>query len=173
MVTVRTYWSLAQAALEKSVLENYEIPCALLDENSSVYSEGAQFAVPIRLIVDESQAIRALHILNSDFEKADELEAGEAEEGSDEAEIPELNRNPWELLALAFCFFVPAICLILTKFPGEIGGRWGGYMIARVTIAKFLSWIGVLFAAGLIVLYFLVRRASERDSARNRLQQMP
>ncbi len=40
MVTVRTYWSLAAAALAKSVLDNYEIDCTLLDENASRYNTG-------------------------------------------------------------------------------------------------------------------------------------
>jgi len=52
MVAVRAFWSPAQAALAKSLLDNHEIPCALLDENSRVYSRGGQFAVPIRLAVD-------------------------------------------------------------------------------------------------------------------------
>ncbi len=76
MITVRTFWSSAEAALAKSLLDNYEIESAFLQENSSIYMEGGQVFAPIRLVVDESEAIRADLILNADFEKAGELEAG-------------------------------------------------------------------------------------------------
>jgi len=163
MVTVRTYWSPAQAALAKSLLENYEIECALLDEDSSVYSRGGQFAVPIRLVVDESEAVRAGLILKADFEKADELElAKEASEVVSEETAPSeiAARNPWELLVIAFYVLLPAICLVITKFPQDVQGRWAGYMIARATITHFLAWIGVIFAACLVAFYFWIRRSA-------------
>ena len=162
MVTVRTYWNLAQAGLAKTLLDNYEIPCALLDENASSYNTGQQFAVPIRLVVDENEVERAISILNNDFDKAAEIETAEE---SEEVERPpsQDSRNPWELLVVAFYLLLPSICLILTKFPLDVGGRWARYMIARVTIAKFLSWIGVLSAAALVFLYFRLRRRSESD----------
>jgi hypothetical protein len=171
MVTVRTYLSLAQASLAKTLLDNYEIPCALLDENASFYNSGQQFAVPIRLVVDENEVDRAICILNNDFEKAAEIECVEDVEAELPAPSEEIERRPWELLIIAFYLLVPAICLILTKFPNEIGGRWGHYMIARVTIAKFLSWLAVLSAAGLVFLYFRVRRRSESNGATNPVQQ--
>lgn len=162
MVTVRTYWSPAQAALAKSVLDNYEIPSSLLDENASLYNRGAQFAVPIRLVVDEHDAHRADLVLNADFEKAGEI-------GDDEAscELPlepasvsdQANRNPWEFLVLAFYVLLPAACLLLAKFPSHIAGRYAPYYVARVTITRFLSWIAVIGAVLLIGFYFAVRRS--------------
>ena len=165
---MRTYWSLAEAALAKTVLDNYEISCALLDENASRYNTGAQFAVPVRLVVDEDQALRAIHILNADFAAAEKAEIAEELGEPSVREVTAdstTNRNAWELLVVAFYLLVPAICLILTKFPSSIGGRWGRYMIARVTITKFLSWVAVLSATGLVVLYFRLRRRSESDGA--------
>ena len=163
-MTVRTYWSLAEAAFAKSLLDNYEIPAALLDENASRYNTGAQFAVPVRLVVDEDEAIRAIHILNADFERVEETDAGEepGEESTQEGIVDSTaNRNPWELLMIALYLLVPAICLIVTNFPIDVGGRWARYIIARVTITKFLSWIALILAAVLIVLYFRVRRSSK------------
>ena len=160
MVTVRTYWSLAEAALAKSVLDNYEIPAALLDENASLYSRGGQFAVPIRLVVDEAKAERAVHILSAEFEKADEIELREDVTITSGGEPENVNRNPWELLMIAFYLLVPAICLIRTDFPTYVAGRWGGYYVARATVAHFLSWLAVIVAVLLIIAYFRVRRSS-------------
>jgi hypothetical protein len=131
MVTVRTYWSPAQAALAKSLLDNYEIPCALLDENASVYSRGGQFAIPIRLAVDEGEADRAICLLKGDFEKASEPDTGDTVNGlpiEDSVATENANRNPWELLVVAFYFSLPAICLILTRFPIDVAGRWGALL---------------------------------------------
>jgi len=49
MIAIRAYWSQAEAALAKSVLDNYEIPCALLHENANLYGR-APFAMPVRLV---------------------------------------------------------------------------------------------------------------------------
>ena len=166
MVTVRTYWNPASAALAKSLLDNYEISCALLHENSNLYSR-AQFAVPIRLIVDEDQADLAIHILNGDLEKAAEIDVGDnaAEMSVDNAVPPEAgNQNPWELLVLAFYLVVPAICMLGTKYPTIVAtSSRARYVIARATVAHFLSWLAVGFAAVLVGLYFRVRRSSVKS----------
>jgi len=163
MVTVRTYWSLAAAALAKSVLDNYEIDCTLLDENASRYNTGAQFAVPIRLVIGDDEATRAIYILNGDFEKAAELETAKANDQAlpaAAATIEKANRNPWELLMIAFYLALPAICLLRTHFPTDVTGRWARYFIARASVAHFLSWLTLFFARVLIVSYFRVRRSS-------------
>src|ERR1700693_602404 len=130
MVTVRTYWSPAEAGLAKSVLDNYEIPCALLDENSNLSARGAQFAVPVRLVVDEAYAARAIHILNGDLEKAAEVEVEEGTPGAlIESEPDRANRNPWELLVLAFYLVVPAIVILQTRYSEK--SSWNRYVIAR------------------------------------------
>ncbi|HWY50762.1 MAG TPA: DUF2007 domain-containing protein [Chthoniobacterales bacterium] len=164
MMTVRTYWSPAQAALAKSVLDNYEIPAALLDENASLYNRGGQFAVPIRLVVAEADAERAIHILSGEFGKADEIELSEEStsmSGGEPKSSENANRNPWELLVLAFYLFVPAVAMLSMKYPAVPGPELRSqYWIAKATILHFLSWLAVILAAALIGFYFRVRRAS-------------
>lgn len=163
-MTVRTYWSPAAAGLAKSVLDNYEIPCALLDENANLSAQGAQFAVPVRLIVDESYAARAIHILNHDFEKAAEIEVEVEEEtpGASIENAPETaNRNPWELLVLAFYLLVPAIFILRTKYSDVIAkSSWTRYLVARARITHFFGWLAILVAVVLVVAYFQLRRSS-------------
>ena len=166
MVILRTYWSPAEAALAKSVLDNYEISCALLDEHSSVYSRGGQFAVPIRLAVDERDIDRAICVLNGDLDKAIDLGAPDTpNERPTEAFVADekANRHPWELLVLAFYLLVPAICLILTKFPTHVAGRYARYYVARATITRFLGWLAVIAAVLLIGSYFAVRRSVQKQ----------
>jgi hypothetical protein len=102
---------------EKTLLDNYEVPCALLYENANLYGR-APLAMPIRLVVRDDQADWAMCILNGDFEAAAKLEQIPAEmspEGS-ESSLPGLpEARPWELLVIAFYFFLPAIC-----FCGQI-----------------------------------------------------
>ena len=164
MVTLRTYWSPAQAALAKTLLDNYEIPCALLDENSGLYNRGAQFAVPIRLVVDEAEIDRAILILDGDFEKAAEIETIE-ETPIPETIAPEVaNRNPWELLVLAFFFLVPAISVLRTKYSDVIAkSSWARYAVAHARVTHCLSWLLVIAAVVLIFAYFQIRRASLRS----------
>jgi hypothetical protein len=159
MVTVRTYWSLVEAALAKSVLDNYEIRCALLDENVGRYNIGQQIAVPIRLVVDENDLDRAICILNNDFEKVAEIEDGE---GTEEVERPlsleKADRDPWQLLVLASSLALPAICILCRIFPADVGGKWTRYWIACVIVTRFLSWLALLIAVLLVALYFRIRR---------------
>jgi hypothetical protein len=37
MIAIRTHWNPAEAALEKTLLDNYEVPCALLYENANLF----------------------------------------------------------------------------------------------------------------------------------------
>jgi hypothetical protein len=165
MVTVRTYWNPVDAALAKSVLDNYEIPCALLDEHANLSARGAQFAVPTRLVVDEAYATRAMHILNSDLQKAAEIEVEEGTPGALIEDAPEAaNRNPWELLVLAFYLLVPAIFVLRTKYSDVIAtSSWTRYVVARAKITHFLSWVAILVAVVLVLAYFQVRRSSPKS----------
>ena len=166
MVTVRTYWSPADAALAKSVLDNYEIRNALLDENSNLSARGAQFAVPIRLVVDEDDVDRAICILNNDFEKAAEIESAKEVEAVEQPAPPEkVNRNPWELLMVAFYLALPAASIIWTKFAIHPHARWANYLASRITIARFLSWLFLLVAVILVVVYFRIRRSATEQTA--------
>jgi hypothetical protein len=164
MVTVRSYWSPAEAALAKSVLDNYEIPCALLDENSNLSARGAQFAAPVRLVVDEAYAARAIHILNGDLEKAAEVEVEDDIVGDRGPETA--NRNPWELLVLAFYLLVPAIFVLQTKYSDVVAkSAWTRYVVARAKVTHFLGWLAILLAVVLVVAYFQVRRSSLKSQA--------
>lgn len=165
MVTVRTYWSPAEAALAKSLLDNYEIPCALLDENANLSARGAQFAVPTRLVVDEDEAVRADCILKGDFDQVAEIDATEEKEVSAPAVVPESkDRNPWELLLLAFYLLVPAIFVLRTKYSGVTGtSSWTQYVVARARVTHLLSWLAVILALALIVAYFRIRRSSAKS----------
>jgi hypothetical protein len=73
MIAIRVYWNPAEAALEKSVLDNYEVACALFHENANLYGR-APMAMPIRLVVRDDQAEWAVCILNGNFEAAAEFE---------------------------------------------------------------------------------------------------
>ena len=163
MVTVRTYWSPAQAALAKSLLDNYEIRCALLDEHSNLSARGALFAVPVRLIVDEEQADRAIHILNGDLEKAAESRMSESNDTAESgaATTPEnANQNPWELLVLAFYLALPAIFILRTKYSDVVAtNSWTRYVIARARVTHLIGWIAIILAAALCVAYVQVRRS--------------
>src|ERR1700719_2673716 len=120
MVTIHSYANPADAALAKSLLDNYEIPCALLHENANLYTRGAQLVVPIRLIVDEALADRAIHILDADFDGAAEIELADravATPTGDMTSSEIVNRNPWELLVLAFYLLVPAVAVLQTRVP--------------------------------------------------------
>ena len=55
MIAIRTYWNPAEAALGKTLLDNYEVACALFHENANLYGR-APMAMPIRLVVREDQA---------------------------------------------------------------------------------------------------------------------
>ncbi len=143
MVTLRTYWNRDRAVLAKALLENYGVSCSLIHENANnLYP----FAMPIRLLVAEDQADRAVRILSDDIEHAEEMETSDesGEVSVEPSAVDEIdNRNPWELLALAFCLLVPAACLITTRFPTDVTGGWARYYVARATVTQFLSWLAV------------------------------
>jgi len=156
MIAVRAYWNPAEAALEKSFLDNYEIPCALLHENANLYGR-APLAMPIRLVVRDDQAGWAVCILNGNFEAAADLEQIPAEmppEGSESA-LPRLREGrPWELLIIAFYFFLPAICFLQTDYPTKVSyNRAVQGEIAAVTVSHFLGWIAIAFALLLLALF--------------------
>jgi hypothetical protein len=165
MVTLRTYANPVEAGLAKSLLNDYEILCALADEDTNRYS-GAPFAVPIRLLVHEDQVEQATRILRPDLEEAAKIDAGaEATswQASPAAAGEAANNNPWELLVIAFYFFLPGICVLRTKYPAVVASRWLlRREIAAVTVIHFLGWLAIGFAAFLIALYFRVWRSSDK-----------
>jgi hypothetical protein len=165
VVTVRTYWNQADAALAKSLLDNYEIFCALIHENANLYGR-APIAMPIRLVVDEIQAQQAIWILRGEPERAAEADTTVTEYSPKDKELPSdlTSRNPWELLMISFYFLLPGLCVLQTEYPTVVGTRMRlPYAIALVSILHLLGWIGILFAISLIVLYAHVRRARHQN----------
>jgi hypothetical protein len=163
VVTVRIYLNLVQAQLAKSLLDDYGIFCALWHENAHLYGR-APFAMPVRLCVDEDQAEQAIHILAGDLERLAQIEK---DEGASPAGITAgglRDRTPWELLAIAFYFLLPAICVLQIRYPVVVGASAGAhYVITRLTVAHFFGWLAIAFAALLIVTYFYMRQAPHTD----------
>jgi hypothetical protein len=156
MIAIRTYWNPAEAALGKSLLDNYDVGCVLFHENANLYGR-APMAMPIRLVVQEDQADWAVCILNGNFEAAAALEqiSTEMPAEGDESSSPGLREGrPWELLIIAFYFFLPAICFLQTKYPTRLSHtRAVRGEIAAVAVAHFLGWIAITFALVLFVLF--------------------
>jgi hypothetical protein len=165
VVTIRTYLNLAQAELAKSLLDDYEICCAVAHENAHLYG-GAPFAMPIGLLVDEDQAEQALRILDGDAEPAVDLEATPTPTITSSpwgSETPDemAKNNPWELLAAAALFLFPGICVLQIKYPAvtpsTVRQSW---VVSRLWALHFFGWLAVAFAASLIATYFYLRRSS-------------
>jgi len=167
MVTVRTYWNPAQAALAKSLLDDYEIVSALTDENSSLYGR-APMAMPIRLMVLEDQAEMAARILDNDVEGIVALhdKGGATEMETGEKEPPQTQPGPpWELLFLAFYFLLPGLCVLLIKYPARSANTgWGRYVIARIAVVHMFGWLAIVFALCLVALFWYAQRSTERAS---------
>lgn len=160
VVTVRTYWNGAEAALAKSLLDDYGVFCALADENAHLY---VPYAAPIRLVVDEDRVDRARHILDGHPEEGSEIEEISEPSLEDARATPTLKSgNPWELLVIAFFFILPAICILQIKRP-EIAdpSRTARYVIARVDTMHFLAWLAIALAGCLIILYVRVLRSRD------------
>ena len=154
MIAIRVYWNPAEAALEKSVLDNYEVACALFHENANLYGR-APMAMPIRLVVRDDQADWAVCILTSNFEAATALEQIPEEMPPDggESSLSGLREGkPWELLIVAFYFFLPGICFLQTHYPAKLSRAVRGE-IAAVTVSHFLGWIAITFALLLLALF--------------------
>ena len=162
MIAIRAYWGQAEAALAKSVLDNYEVPCALLHENANLYGR-APIAMPVRLVALEDRAEWAAYVLSGDFEAAAKIEemAAEMTLSPVEGALPGLVKDsPWELLMIAFYFFLPGICFLHTEYPVKLSyNRAVRAEIAAVTIAHFLGWIAIAFAILLVALFWYALRS--------------
>ena len=141
MVTIRTYLNSAQAALDKSLLDDYGIFCSVADENAHLYG-GGPLAMPIRLVVDQEHAAEATRILESAAQ-----EPMDPAKSIDEKPPVIAKDNPWELLVIAALFLVPGICSLRLKHPAIVAFK-GAYSAA------------VAVAAILIGLYFFMLRSS-------------
>ncbi len=178
MVTLRRYFNVAEAAVDKTRLDDRGIFCSIADENSYLYG-GAGFAMSIRILVAEDQFEEATRVLAElgppladDFEPgaaaADPKAASLSEERGETlaADPPIEQGNPWEILAVAFLFFAPGLTLLLQRRVALLRTR--GRFIAILSPANE-HWFGALAVAiglALIGLYFYTRRAirAERDA---------
>lgn len=165
MVTVRTFWNHAEAAVAKSLLDDYEVFCALVHENANLFYP---LAMPVQLQVDEDQVETAVRILDGNIAALAELKAAApntAPPAGTATPIETPKNNPWELLAVATFFLLPGVCVLTIKYPA-VGtlGWWTRRAIAAVTIIHFLGWLAVAFALCLIVAYFYLRRSRRSDS---------
>jgi hypothetical protein len=164
VVTVRTYWNHAEAALAKSLLDNYEIVSALIHENASTYV-WPPLAMPIRLMVVEDQAEEANRILQGDLEGAAALEEN-ASQPSDEPRDKARRDRPWELFILAFYFFLPGVCVLLIKYPAHFAKtEWDRYVIAEIAIFHMFGWLAIAFAILLVVLFWYAQRSPMTESS--------
>ena len=175
MVTLRRYFNVAEAAVDKTRLDDRGIFCSIADENSYLYG-GAGFAMSIRILVAEDQFTEATAVLaetgpplTEDFDPAvaaaDPNVAPLSEEGAETggADQPIEENNPWEILAVAFLFFAPGVTLLLQKRLALLRTR--GRFITVLSPANE-HWCGALAVAiglALIGLYLYTRRAIREE----------
>lgn len=166
MVAIRSYLNVAQAELAKSLLDDYGIFCAVAHENAHLYG-GSPFAMPIQLLVDESEARRAIRILDGEVEAATDIETpAPAALSLSEGEIPgELARdNPWELLVMAGLFLLPGIWGLWLKYPAVMAsGRRAHSVMVAVSVFHFFAFLAVAFAVCLIIGYVYARASIVRN----------
>jgi hypothetical protein len=181
MRTVRRYFNPADAALARTLLDNYEIFCSLFDENANI-SVGPYVAAPIRLVVTERQlqgAARILAYVDSLPVPDDDSAAAEREQlpevldeaifGEDQDEavepLPEHN-NPWEILAISYLFLVPGIGFLLEQRSLiAIVRRWGKnrFLVLSPFDVHLLGTILICVAVLLVLAYLHTRTLIARN----------
>src|SRR3954465_11350946 len=63
MRTLMRYFNYIDASLDRMLLEDYEVFCALFDEYSNTSNYGLNIAIPVRLMVADNQLGRAARML--------------------------------------------------------------------------------------------------------------
>jgi hypothetical protein len=184
MVTLRAYSNPAEAALAKSLLDDYNVPCSLAGENAYLYG-GAPFAMPVRILVADEQAEHADHLLKNaggpfaDIEPTpDGKVQATIETISDEGLLgreqqPSLRstaeNNPWEILAVASLLLLPGLVLLVQKHGLILVGWRGGRISRRATTifspatAHLLGAFVIALSLLLTILFFYARRAIARE----------
>ncbi len=105
----------------------------------------------------------ALAILRLEFDRAAELL--EAQSGDVTLEGDESHANPWELLLIAFYYFLPSACFAAASRadvadPRNLSQFRSG--MAAVDIAHFLGWVGIGFSVAVLGAYLWLTPASKR-----------
>ncbi len=168
MLTLRRYRNLFEANLAKSLLDDWGVPCGILDENAHI-NIGIHLFIPVRLVVPSSQFNWAARILRlADTGNYDALEsdfAGESPPPSDE--LPGTN-NPWEVLAVSFLFLVPGIgfllehrTLMISPWHRFWGRKW--LLILSPFEVHLVGCVLISIALLLVVFYLRARRAIDQD----------
>ena len=174
MITLRAFFTPAEAALAKSLLDDHGIVCGLADENSYLYG-GAPLAMPVRLLVAEDQAEEALRILKH---PPDGVSAGPGTEHEDTAIVSvssadnreaERKNSPWEFLLIALLVSVPGILLLAQKedlilFASTRQLVRGDFTVISPTNAHWMGAAVIGLALFLVFLFFSVRRDIATDA---------
>ena len=75
--------------------------------------------------------------------------------------------NPWEILAIAFCFFGPGLALLLYNGPALLLRHGSRARASRISFTPLevhvFGWWAVTVAAVLLVLYFYARWTNTRE----------
>jgi len=163
-----TRFNPTQALLDKALLDSNEIFCAIADQNANLYG-GGPFAMPVRLMVAEEQAEEADRILkNSDqLSPAEQAYSFPIEPLEAERREERTNNNPWEILAIAWLFFFPGICLHLQTRPAWFRR---GRMMLSVSVLHGAGWLAIAVGLSFTLLYFYIRRSLARDKKAKKLQ---
>src|SRR2546423_4198403 len=148
MVTIRTYLNSAQAALDKSLLDDYGILCSVPDENAHLYG-GGPLAMPIRLLVDEEHAAEAIRILESDVREPMNVAVS-----VDEKSPVIAKDNPWELLVIAALFLIPGICALQLQYPAIVASKLIYSAAVAISVFHLFGWLAVAVHAMLSRIYF-------------------
>ena len=160
MVTIRNYLSPAQAALDKSLLDDHGIACSVADENAHLYG-GGPLAMPIRLLVDEKHAAEATRILGTNVERPiEDVSTSEPAMSIDEKPPAIAKDNPWEVLVIAALFLLPGVCALQLKYPAIVASKRAYSTAVAVAVFHLFGWLAVAVAAILVGLYFLILRSA-------------
>ena len=175
MVTLRAFFTPAEAALAKSLLDDHGIASSLADENSWLYG-GAPLAMPVRLMVAEEQLEEAARILEDPPDGLDVAPAVQRQialVGSQlRSEPQETENNPWQFLAVALLAAIPGVMLLAQKYDLMLLAYRGKYSTRIVpswttvispTASHVLGLVVLSFSGLLVFLYFYVRREIARD----------
>jgi hypothetical protein len=183
MRTLRRYSNFPNAALAKTLLENYEVFCRFVDEN--VHCLGYYLVMPVRLTVADRQLKRAARVLayaekspipDDDVAPAEDTapalvldEDIFGDDDTEELEERSESNNPWEILAIAYLFLIPGVGFLLEhrRLLLWTGRRRSGWLMLSPFELHLVGGALICVAALLTVAYFSARNAIARDDSAN------